>query len=286
MTPDLTPDLTLDLPPDWTPDMVDEFFAGMPQEMILQAAKDFQRNRDYALEDHVLRDGKKHPFALVCPGGGYEMVCSFVEGMPFVKKLNALGYSAFVLYYRCRENARFPAPQDDLARALRDILSRAGELNLETEGYSVWGSSAGGHLVASFGTESMGYVHYGLPKPGALILTYPVVTMGNLTHGGSRDNLLGTNPTQEQIDRTSVEKQVRLNYPPTFLWCGDADQTVDPQNSHMLDQALTQNAVPHEFVEYPGVDHGVGLGTGLACEPWFDRAVAFWEAQRKRLAAS
>lgn len=251
----------------------------MTLDEMWQAAFDFWRGRDYGLKEYVIRDGKKHPFALICPGGAYEMICSFTEGLPYVKRLNKLGYSAFVLYYRCQKKARFPAPQDDIARALRDILGRAVELDLDTEGYSVWGSSAGGHVAASFGTERMGWARYGLPKPGALVLTYPVVTMGELTHAGSRKNLLGEDPAKEQIALTSVENQVTSAYPPTFLWCGDADKTVDPENSRMLARALERCGVPYEFAEYPGVDHGVGLGKGLACEGWFDRAVAFWARQ-------
>ena len=251
---------------------------------MLQAAYDFWRGKGYGLKEYVIRDGKKHPFALICPGGGYEMVCSFVEGAPYAKKLNALGYSAFVLYYRCGKRARYPAPQDDLAKALRDILSRADKLNIETEGYSVWGSSAGGHLAATFGTETLGYAHYQLPKPAALVLTYPVITMGDYTHEGSRKNLLGSAPSQEEIDLYSVEKQVNADYPPTFLWCGDADRTVDHENSRAMAKALQANGVPHRFEEYPGVDHGVGLGTGLACEPWFQHAVSFWEKARAEFA--
>lgn len=249
---------------------------------IWQAARDYWRRRGYFLEEHLVRYGKKHPFALICPGGGYEMVCSFVEGLPYAKRLNELGYSAFVLYYRCRKKARFPAPEDDIARALRDILSRAEELDLETEGYSVWGSSAGGHAAALFGTERVGYARYGLPKPGTLVLVYPVVTMGALTHAGSRKNLLGNDPSEEQIALTSVERQVTAQYPPTFVWCGDADRVVDPENSRMLSEALRRCGVPCEFVEYPGVDHGTGLGKGLICEEWFDRAIAFWTEQTKK----
>lgn len=114
----------------------------MTLECAWQAVKDFWRGRDYGLKEYVIRDGRKHPFALVCPGGAYEMVCSFIEGLPYVKKLNEMGYSAFVLYYRCSEKAKFPAPQDDLARALRSILGRAEQLNR--------------------------YLHYRLPKPAAL----------------------------------------------------------------------------------------------------------------------
>lgn len=252
----------------------------MTAAQCIQAAKDFWRPNRYGLKEYVLRDGKRHPFALICPGGAYTMVCSFIEGMPYAKALNAKGYSAFVLYYRCKNRARFPAPQDDAARALRDILARADELSLDTRGYSLWGSSAGGHLAASFCAQELGFAKYGLPAPAALILTYPVITMGTLTHPGSRDNLLGPAPSPELIRETSVEQQVGPGYPPTFLWCGTADKTVPPDNSRMLARALGANGVPYLFREYPGVDHGVGLGKGLACEGWLEEAVEFWEGQR------
>ena len=133
---------------------------------------DTNRKNVYEIKPYLLKDGKSHPVAIVCPGGGYRRVCSFVEGHPYAKKLNAMGCHAVVVYYRVNVLARYPAPQDDLARAVRVVHAHAEEWNLDMNGYSVWGSSAGGHLAASFGTENMGYVHYDLPKPGALILTF------------------------------------------------------------------------------------------------------------------
>ena len=122
-----------------------------------QSMKDifFTSNR-YKLDDRfVIRDGKKHPFAILVPGGGYSLVCSFIEGVPIARKLNQQGISAFIVYYRVKKKAAFPAPMDDLATAVKEIFSKAKEYNLDTENYSVWGASAGGHLTASFGTEHM-----------------------------------------------------------------------------------------------------------------------------------
>ena len=241
---------------------------------------DTYRKNAYQLKPYLLKDGKVHPVAVICPGGGYRRVCSFVEGYPFAKKLNAMGYHAVVVYYRVNVLAKYPAPQDDLARAVRELLEKAQEWKLDMKGYSVWGSSAGGHLAASFGTENMGYAHYGLPKPGALILTYPVVTMGEKTHEGSRNYLIGAQAESSVVEFTSVEKQVTKNYPPTFLWWGSSDSCVDPDNSRMLKAALETTGIPCQCVEYPGVEHGVGLGKGLPCEGWIDKAVAFWDQYR------
>ena len=241
---------------------------------------DTNRKNNYALKPYLVRDGKIHPVAIICPGGGYRRICSFIEGHPYAKALNRMGFHAVVFYYRVREQALFPNPQDDLARAVREVLSHARDWKLDTTGYSLWGSSAGGHLAGSFGTESMGYKHYHLPKPGAIILSYPVVSMGDKAHPGSRNFLLGLHPTQDQIQKTSLEHQITPAYPPTFLWWGDQDECVDPDNSRMLQKALEEHHIPCQCREYPKVTHGVGLGKGLPCQGWFEDAVTFWEKAR------
>lgn len=251
-----------------------------PLHMRFREFFDTYRKNEYKLQPYLIRDGKTHPVAIICPGGGYRRVCSFVEGHPYAKRLNKLGYHAVVVYYRVRELAAFPNPQDDLARAVKEIHSRAEDWKLDLRGYSLWGSSAGGHLAACFGTDAMGYRKYSLPKPGALILSYPVVTMGEKTHLGSRNYLIGPQPSREAIDLTSIEKQVTENYPPTFLWWGDRDETVDPVNSKMLQTQLEKHRIPCLCREYHNVGHGVGVIKGLPCEGWFEDAVQFWLEHR------
>lgn len=254
----------------------------MNLQKSLHRVYDLLHPRTYDLKEFVIKDGKKHPFALIIPGGAYAMVCSYVEGAPFAKKLNELGISAFVLYYRCGQNAHYPAPQQDVAKALATIFSRKDELNLITDDYSIWGASAGGHLAASFGTKHLGYAKYQLPRPCALVLTYPVITMEDHTHPLSRKNLLGDAPTREEIEQYSIEQQIDPDYPPTFLWCGANDIVVPPQNSREMAKALQEKGVTHEFCEYNDAPHGAGLGEGMPCEGWFYKAVSFWLSQRSR----
>ena len=236
--------------------------------------------KHFYLETYILKDGKRHPVAILCPGGGYHRVCSFIEGLPYARKLNAMGYSAVVVHYRCGTKYPYPVPQQDLARAIRQVIANKDRWNLDMDGYSLWGCSAGGHLAASFGTDAMGYKNYGLPKPGALILSYPVVTMGEKTHAGSRNYLLGADQTPERIKFASIEQQITADYPPTFLWVGLDDGTVDPENSRMLHDALAEQGIPHRYLPIEKVDHGVGIGEGLPCEGWFEEAVRFWESHR------
>ena len=254
--------------------------AQRPADMDMQQLRKdfFQTKNQYALDDRfVIRDGKKHPVAIVVPGGAYAMVCSFIEGAPVARKLNEKGISAYIVYYRVKKKAHFPAPQDDLATAVREVLSKAEQDNLITDNYSIWGSSAGGHLAASFGTQHMGYPVYNLPAPGALVLSYPVITLRRaLTHMGTHDNLLGKNATLEEEISASIDENVTADYPPTYIWCGDADAAVPPANTRRMVRALAAAGVRHECEIFPGVDHGVGPATGLAAEGWIDHAVEFW----------
>ena len=244
-----------------------------------QSIKDvfFTKNGYRLVTDYVIRDGKKHPCAILVPGGGYSMVCSFIEGVPIARKLNAMGISAFIVYYRVRKKAAYPNPMDDLARGVREILDNADRYQVDVQNYSVWGASAGGHLAGSFGTDNIGYPRYGLPKPGALVLSYPVISLDPLyTHMGTRNNLIGKNGTKTMEDMASIQKHVHPGYPDTYIWCGDADELVDPANARMMKEALDKAGIRNRCDVFPGVAHGVGPGTGTAAEGWIGRAVDFW----------
>ena len=118
--------------------------------------------------------GKKTKFVLVCPGGAYTSCEVEGEGLSTAAQLNELGYTAFVLEYRVGENGGNYAAVDDVAAALRTIVQRAEEFNIDPEGYALCGYSAGGNLVGLFGSAALGYSNYaGIEKPAALLMGYP-----------------------------------------------------------------------------------------------------------------
>ena len=217
-------------------------------------------------------------FLLIVPGGGYYNVCSFVEGFPFAKRCNELGISAFVLQYRTFSGAHYPNPQEDAAQAVRYILEHAEAFDLAGTDYAVCGFSAGGHLAASFAVEQLGYGRFGVPKPQAVLLGYPVITMTDMTHDGSRRNLLAEDANDDKLRMLySVEKQVTAAYPPTYLWNCEADDVVPAENSAMLESALRKCGVPVTHEIFPGTTHGWGMGDGTPAQGWFERAIAFWK---------
>lgn len=221
---------------------------------------------------------KKSKFAVICPGGGYGAVCSMLEGYPLAKELNEKGYAAFVISYRVGKTSSCPAPQEDLAAAVTFILQHAEKFHLETEDYAVIGFSAGAHLAGSLGIASIGYQKYHLPKPSIIILGYPVITMGEMTHTGSRNNFLGNAHTNDKHlqELYSLEKQVTSDYPRTFVWQCDGDDMVPIENSKLFADALKSNGVPHCYEVFHYNTHGLWEDADEYAKSWLNRAIDFW----------
>ncbi len=203
---------------------------------------------------------------LVLPGGGYARLSEVKEGSDVAKWLNSIGISAFVLKYRLGPRYNQPNQLLDAARAVRTVRARAKEWGIDANRIGVLGFSAGGHLASTLGTkfdagkpDSKDEIERVSSRPDLLILLYPVITMGEFTHAGSKKNLLGDNPTPELIKQYSNELQVTKETPPTFLMHTMTDAGVPVENSMAFAAALRKNGVPFEFHLYEQGPHGIGL---------------------------
>lgn len=96
-------------------------------------------------------------------------------------------------------------------------------------------------------------------RPDFQILLYPVITMENYTHGGSRNNLIGENPSEELKNKYSNEKQVNANTPKAFITLSSDDKAVPAANGINYYMALVQNEVPVALHAYPIGGHGWGF---------------------------
>ena len=205
---------------------------------------------------------------VICPGGGYGALAPH-EGKDYALWLNELGISAFVLKYRLGSGGyKHPAMLRDAVRALRYLRSHAAEWTLDAKRIGIMGSSAGGHLASTLLTHfdagnpnSDDPIEKVSSRPDLGILCYAVISMKNeLTHGGSRSNLLGNNPSDELVNLLSNELQVTKETPPTFLWSTADDGAVKVENSLQFALSLRKNNVPFELHVYPHGRHGLGLG--------------------------
>lgn len=190
---------------------------------------------------------------LICPGGGYEMQAAGHEGKQFAEWFAAHGITAAVLKYRL-PNGHSGIPLADAQQAMRVLRENAVDRGIDPTRIGVIGFSAGGHLASTLLT------HYdSASRPDFGILYYPVVTMAEATHGGSRNNLLGKNPSAELITLYSNEKHVTADTPPTMIFFSDDDNAVDPQNGTMFYNALKENNIRSSMHIFPTGGHGWGF---------------------------
>ena len=204
---------------------------------------------------------------IVCPGGGYSRL-SEAEGRPVAEWLNGIGVAAFVLKYRLGPRYQHPAPLQDAARAIRTVRARAAEWGLDPERIGILGFSAGGHVASTIAThfdagraDATDPIERVSSRPNVAILIYPVITMREKTHAGSKKNLLGDDPKPELVALLSNEEQVTKETPPTFLVHTSNDAAVPVENSLMFAAALRRAGVPFEFHLYERGPHGFALGT-------------------------
>ncbi|MDF0544271.1 prolyl oligopeptidase family serine peptidase [Sphingobium sp. H39-3-25] len=188
------------------------------------------------------------PFAVIAPGGGFDYVGSVHEGLPYAQEISRQGYNAFVLKYRAGRGGRIAT--QDLAAALSFIFRNAKALQVETEGYSLWGSSAGARMAASIGSH--GVAAFGgdvLPKPSTVVTAY------------------------------TAHSDTSADEPATFAVVGEQDRIAPPSSMQSRIAVLRRGGTPAQLHRYTNVGHGFGTGAGTSAHGWINNAVRFWEKQ-------
>jgi acetyl esterase/lipase len=217
---------------------------------------------------------------VVCPGGGYSHLAMGHEGFEVAKLLNEWGIAAFVLKYRLPNDQTMVdkriGPLQDAQRALQQVREKAAMWHVDPSRVGIMGFSAGGHLASTAGTHFDKVVidnKAGLSlRPDFMILVYPVISFDDsIGHRGSRDNLIGKNPSADDIHLYSNERHVSANTPPSFLVHAEDDKTVPVVNSIYFYEALLRNKVPSEMHIYPKGGHGFGLHNNTTPDVWSDR---------------
>jgi acetyl esterase/lipase len=226
---------------------------------------------------------------VICPGGGYGMLAPH-EGNDYALWLNQHGVTCFVLKYRLGSSGyHHPAMLNDAARAVRWVRAHADDYKIDPHRIGIMGSSAGGHLASTLlthfdagDTDATDAIERESSRPDIGILCYAVISMGEFTHHGSKENLLGKNPSPELVQLLSNELQVTTNTPPCFIWSTEEDQTVPVENSLLFADALRKNHVPFDLHIYQKGGHGMGLADKPPFahpHPWANDCLFWLKAQ-------
>ena len=207
---------------------------------------------------------------VICPGGGYWVVCTYGEGLYVAEWLLKRGITVAVAKHRM-PNGHWTVPLDDIQLIFRYCRAHVAEWGIKKIG--VMGFSAGGHLAASASTL---YVD-DITRPDFSILYYPVITFDKeeYVEHGSRAWLIGSEEywaarrgmtADEYIARQkayaflkehySLENRVNANTPPAFIVLGENDHTVLPMNSILYYQKLLENGIRSELHIFEQGSHG------------------------------
>jgi acetyl esterase/lipase len=192
--------------------------------------------------------------------------------LPFLQE----GYAVASINYRLSQQAVFPAQIQDCKAAIRWLRAHAREHGIDPDRIGVWGSSAGGHLVALLGTagtvkdfdtgENLGVSSrvqavcdwFG-PTDFTRMNKFPG-TMDHDAPDSPESQLLG-GPVQENRDkaaRANPITYVAKDNPPFLIMHGDKDPLVPLNQSELLAVALKQAGVEVTFHIVPGAGHGFG----------------------------
>lgn len=267
-------DLTLKVWPDGAPnhngmDETEEKFQGVRVRNVSEA------------EMYVyLPEKEKNTGAavVICPGGGYWIEAMDHEGYAMAEWLRDRGVAGIVLKYRL-PYGHHEIPSGDAREAMRIVRHNAGEWGIDPGKIGIAGSSAGGHLAATAGTRfSSGSEDDGssyadiTSRPDFMLLLYPVISFREeMSHVGSRKNLIGDEYDWELVKYYSNELHVTAETPPTFLVLADDDKTVVPRNSAEFYLALKENNIPAEMHIFAEGGHGFGMNKkNLPVDQWPD----------------
>ncbi len=234
---------------------------------------------------------------VILPGGGYGGLAEH-EGKGYAEFFAAHGIASYVLKYRLGSAGyRHPIMLNDAARALRLVRAFAKRDGLDPARVGIIGSSAGGHLASTLITHfdpakphgptlnSADPIDAESSRPDLAILCYPVISLGEFAHAGSRRNLLGDNPPAELIAALSNQLQVTKDTSPTFLWHTVEDKGVPVENSLMFAAAMRKAGAPVSLHIYENGAHGLGLGSPTRpAPPWADQLL-YWFKERKFVSA-
>lgn len=218
---------------------------------------------------------------VILPGGGYANLAADHEGRQVAEWFAKRGVTAMVVKYRVSANPalgyHYPVPQMDVRRAIRTMRAMSVKWAVDVGRIGVMGFSAGGHLCSTavtmfddtFKQETRDPIDLVSCRPDFGILCYPVIAMGQpYCHGGSVRNLLGSEPSQELLDRNNTASRVTSRTPPIFLVHSADDRAVPLRNGTDFAAACAEKGVPVTCHIYAKGGHGYGLGRTGESQKW------------------
>jgi acetyl esterase/lipase len=173
--------------------------------------------------------------------------------------LASQGYVVFDIQYRLSDEAKHPAPLEDIRAAVRWVKHYSAAYRVDGEKVALLGRSAGGHLAL--------LTAYRANEPGgegtdvcAVVAIYPPTDLRMWYAPAESDiaHYLHGVPDEhpENYASTSVLEYARGGLPPTLLVQGYRDDLVLPSHSELLHNKLSATDTRVVTLRFPWSRHG------------------------------
>lgn len=233
----------------------------------------------------------KRPLVIWIHGGGWRQGSKEkCRAVPLVNR----GFVVASINYRLSSHAVFPAQINDCKAAIRWLRKNADQYGIDETKIGVWGSSAGGHLVALLGTSGdvdslegtdgvadvstrVQAVCDWFGPTDLLLMNKQAGKLGKMDHDlpGSPESLLLGGPLQQQTAKARMANPITYvteDDPPFLILHGNLDPLVSVKQSEMLADALKAIDCKVEFVIVDGAGHG------FRDPKWTKRSMDFFES--------
>ena len=243
--------------------------------------------------------GSKKPVIVWIHGGGWKSGSKGNGGRAI--GMTARGYAVIDVEYRLSGEAIWPAQILDCKAAIRWTRANADRFGIDPDRIGVWGSSAGGHLVAMLGTsgdvkkfdeldanrDESSRVHAVCNWFGPTDFTKMDAhrpSGARLVHDSpdSPESRLVGGPIQDEPYRSICAEANPITYvskddPPFLIMHGDNDLSVPIHQSEILHAALTRAGVDSTFYSVEGGGHGFRDAKNDTAESLFAMSADFFD---------
>lgn len=192
-------------------------------------------------------------------------------------------YAGAAINYRLTDEATWPAQIHDCKAAIRWLRANAEELGIDPERIAVWGTSAGGHLVAMLGVAGdvpelegeLGPLADVSSEVAAVVNFFGpanLLTMGD--HPSTMDHNAADSPESKLIggklqdhpdkaNNASPQHWISEGDEPSLIVHGTKDQLVPYPQSVEFEKALEAAGVPTVLLTVEEGGHGQGFGPAV-----------------------
>jgi acetyl esterase/lipase len=216
---------------------------------------------------HISGSGWSRPLGYSAPPLSERQVDLY--GQPLVER----GYTVFSLNHRATPRFQFPAPLEDVQRAVRFIRFHSEEYGIDPERIGAVGGSSGGHLVSLLGVldghgdaEDPDPVNRVSAKVQTVVARAAPADLARIdtpSGAGKLALLMGAELSQDvqTVEGRRYWEASPVNYvsaddAPILLLHGDVDESVPFEQAELLSDALKVAGVDTRLIRIPGAGHG------------------------------